>query len=188
MFTLNLDILPKKILNEVTYILYYILNFYFVFFISYIIYGILSKNIITDYYLFIGPIVLSIPCGRLRWCFTTPLEYKIIDRNLFIAWIINILKHNDKISYKDIINDNSFMLILNKNNKYYKNIYVKYIFILAALDILNIESNDQLVKLSKWNLSEEFIVRNIEKLVLSLIDKNIDIDKLLIRFNNYFLK
>lgn len=188
MFSFKIDNLPKKLIINLMYKLYYTINWYVFFLCLFIVLNYYSPQIkLSDYALFMGTLIFSVPFWWISSYFYHPYEIKTVKRNIFVVWLINVLKNNKKISYKEIVDNYWFMIFQSKKVTFLYDEYAKIISALVALDIIKLENHSELVKCSNWNFDEKFINEYINDLVLSIKDKKINIDELIIKLDNYIL-
>lgn len=186
MFNINWDILPKNVIYNISYIIFYsaisyiMLIFIFLLFITY------WKLEITDYQLLVWTAFLAIPLWLLLNFIITPLEKIKVKRNIFISWIITILKENKVISFDEILRKYSFMLFQSEKVISSDNDWTCYIEALVVLWVIKVVNLDKLLEKDK-DFDYNSFGNKLFDAELSLKDKNVSIDELIAKVDNYIL-
>jgi len=189
MIKINTEKLPKLIINDLSYLIYYSIYGFIISFLF--IVPILSKFIktsfiINDYTLFIQSLLLGVFIGLISKKIITPIERKIIKRNIFIAWLVTVLKKHKSIIFGDIIKDYSYFVFQNRKvTSRYKD-WASYIEVLISLWIIDLK-NHKLLKDKYKDFDYKYFNKKLFEAELVLKDRKVNIDELIKRLDNYVL-
>lgn len=161
MLKISAERLPKLIVNDLSYLVYY--SVYWFLFSLFFLIPISIKylwmdNIEWDYQLIVQSIVLWIFIWVLFKIFITPIERKLIKRNIFVAWFIKVLKKNENLTFNEILDKYSYFLFQNRKYLSSNSEWEAWLEALIALDIIELK-NEKELKIKGKNFDYFFLVR-----------------------------
>lgn len=187
MLRVNWEHLPKWIIYHISYILYYSFTWY-IFWLFFILWMIAYEAVdkMTDYQLFVLPIFFAIPLWIFTSVIVTPIEKKIIKRNIFIAWLIQVLKKHKSISFNEIIENYSYFIFQSRKVTSRDYEWSTYIEALIALWIIDLNNHKKLKEKNK-DFDYKIFNKKLFEAELILKDKNVNIDELIKKLDNFVL-
>jgi len=189
MLKINSTNLPKLIVNDLTYLIYYsiygfLLSFFLI--IPTINHFSDTLNIKSDYVLFIYSIIFWTIIGIFLKFSITPIEKKIIKRNIFVAGLIQVLKKHKSITFKSIMEDHAYFVFQSRKVLGRDTDWSAYIEALIALWVIELKNHKALNDKCKDFDYKQFNKKLFEA-ELVLKDKKVDVDELIKRLDNYVL-
>jgi hypothetical protein len=189
MFKISTESLPKLIINDLAYLIYYSIYW---FLISILFILPLSKKYLewftlnSDYEMLMFSLILWVIIWIIYKLFSTPIEKKIIKRNIFVAWLITILKKHKSIAFKDIIKNYSYFISQNRKVISRDKEWSSYIEALIALWIIDLK-NEKSLKDKNKDFDYKYFNNNLFEVELILKDRDVDTDELIKKLDNYVL-
>lgn len=186
MLTINSDKIPNGIMYNFSYIIYYSFLWYIfqLFFISLIARGINLQ--LSDYQIFVLSWLFAFSFWILTSIIITPIEKKIIKRNIFVAGIIQVLKKHRSIKFEEVIENYSYFLFQNKKVMSWDYEWASYIEALVAIWTIEVKNHKHLKEKCKDFDYNQFR-KKLYDVELSLIDKKVNIYELIKRLDNFIL-
>ena len=191
MIKVSSESLPKIVINDLAYLIYYSIYGFLVstwFFLIWI--WNWDVKLDNDYQLFLLSIIVWLSWGIIcKFLKSTP-EQKIIKRNIFTAWLISILKKQKykTITFDKVFSDYAYCVFQNRKVTCSEDEWTTYVEALIALDIIELVNHKDMLKRSKkWNFDYKCFKKNLTFARIKLIDENVNIDELIKRLDNYIL-
>lgn len=191
MIKVSSESLPKIVINDLAYLIYYSIYGFLVstwFFLIWI--WNWDVKLDNDYQLFLLSIIVWLSWGIIcKFLKSTP-EQKIIKRNIFTAWLISILKKQKykTITFDKVFSDYAYCVFQNRKVTCSEDEWTTYVEALIALDIIELVNHKDMLKRSKkWNFDYKCFKKNLSFARIKLIDENVNIDELIKRLDNYIL-
>lgn len=188
MFEIKSESLPKLVVNDLAYLAYYSLYWYI---LSFFVIVPLFQNskfleIKTDYVLFLYSWIFWVVIGVFLKFLITPIEKKIIKRNIFVAGLIKVLKKHRSITFRKIVEEYSYIIFQNRKVTSWDFEWASYIEALIALDVIELKNHGELKEDGK-DLDFKIFSKKLFKAELTLKDRRINVDELIKRLDNYVL-
>lgn len=140
----------------------------------------------VGYQLFVVPIFFAIPLWIFTSIIVTPIEKKIIKRNIFVVWLIQVLKNHKSIKFSEIVENYWYFVFQNKKVISRDFEWASYIEALIALWVIELKNHKFLKEESK-DFDYNHFSRKLMDAELSLKNKKVDVDELIKRLDNYIL-
>lgn len=188
MINISADKIPKGIMLQLSYMFFY--SFLSYVFLLFLFTGASSFwwwwQPLTDYQLFVWTLLFAVPFWIILSFWITPIEKRIIKRNIFVAGLIQVLKNHKSIKFSDIIDNYSYFVFQSKKVMALDYEWAIYIEALIALWVIRVK-NEKKLKLKDKSLDYKHFYKNLFDVELELKDKKINVDELIKRLDNYVL-